>query len=270
MMQHNQDWDLLGRNIQDIVERAVNARDYHRLNQTIRQVVGKAVDLGGEAVRRTRDVNAVPPTIRQEPVQPRPLPVLYGNTGSRTTAGVLKIVGGSILSAFSGMLMLSLMVLDWLLFDVGFFPLAWGGIGAGVLLIVSGVRTLGKVKRFKTYCKTLGQKTHCTLEALARSVGKNVKFVRREVERMIREGLFLQGHLDKEETRLITSDETYRQFEHSRLQLEQPGSSSGSPEPTAPRCRMCWTGAAPLWPRSADATMIFPVRRFPPRSTGWK
>ncbi|MBQ8237658.1 MAG: 5-bromo-4-chloroindolyl phosphate hydrolysis family protein [Oscillospiraceae bacterium] len=221
MMQHNQDWDLLGRNIQDIVERAVNARDYHRLNQTIRQVVGKAVDLGGEAVRRTRDVNAVPPTIRQEPVQPRPLPVLYGNTGSRTTAGVLKIVGGSILSAFSGMLMLSLMVLDWLLFDVGFFPLAWGGIGAGVLLIVSGVRTLGKVKRFKTYCKTLGQKTHCTLEALARSVGKNVKFVRREVERMIREGLFLQGHLDKEETRLITSDETYRQFEHSRLQLEQ-------------------------------------------------
>ena len=37
---------------------------------------------------------------------------------------------------------------------------------------------------------------------------------------MIGEGLFLQGHLDKEETRLITSHETYREFEHSRLQLE--------------------------------------------------
>lgn len=221
MMQHNSNWDQLGRNIQDIVDHAVSARDFDRLNQTIRQVVGRAVDLGGEAVRRKTDPNAVPPNIRQTSEKTEPLPVLYGNTGPKTTAGVLKIVGGSILSAFSGMLMLSLMVLKWLLADVGFFPLAWGGIAAGALLIHSGVRTLGRVKRFKAYCKTLGQKTHCTLEALARSVGKNVNYVRREVRGMIDQGLFLQGHLDKEQTRLITSDETYRQFEQSRLQLEQ-------------------------------------------------
>ena len=220
MKQYHQDWDALGRSIQDIVDRAVSARDYQRLNQTIRQVVGKAVDLGSDAVRRARAADTVPPTVRQAPVQPKPLPVLYANTGRQHTAGVLKIVGGGILSAFSLVLMLALMILDWILFDIGFFPLAWCGIAAGGLLIFSGIRTLGKVKRFRTYCKTLGQKTQCTLEALARSVGKSVKFVHREVRRMIDEGLFLQGHLDKEQTRLITSHETYRQFEQSRLQLE--------------------------------------------------
>ena len=99
--------------------------------------------------------------------------------------------------------------------------LTLAGLVAGVWLIGSGVRTLGWVSRFKTYRKTLGQKTHCTLEKLARSVGKSVKFVRKELQKMIEEGLFPEGHLDREETMLITSDETYRYFEQSRLQLEQ-------------------------------------------------
>ena len=223
MRYYNQDLDDLARNIQQIVDRAVNSRDYERLNQTIRQAVGKAVDLGTEAVRKAADSSTrTARTVKQNTVQPvQNLPVLYGNAGGRHTAGVLQVVGGGVLSGFSVMLMIALSVLNWLLFDIGFFPLAWCGLGAGALLIFSGIRTLGKVKRFRSYCKTLGQKTHCTLEALARSVGKSVKFVRKEVCRMIDEGLFLQGHLDKEGTRLITSDETYRYFEQSRLQLEQ-------------------------------------------------
>ena len=95
------------------------------------------------------------------------------------------------------------------------------GFGAGVGLIASGVRNLSWVNRFKTYRKVLGQKTYCTLEKLARSVGKSVKSVRRELQGMIDQGLFLEGHMDKEQTTLITSHETYREFEHSRLLLEQ-------------------------------------------------
>ena len=37
---------------------------------------------------------------------------------------------------------------------------------------------------------------------------------------MIDEGLFLEGHLDREENNLITSDETYQHYETSRLELE--------------------------------------------------
>ena len=34
------------------MDRAINAHDYQRLNQTIRQVVDKAMDMGEEAVRK--------------------------------------------------------------------------------------------------------------------------------------------------------------------------------------------------------------------------
>ena len=95
------------------------------------------------------------------------------------------------------------------------------GMGGGACLITSGIRNLNWVSRFKKYRRTLGQKTYCTVEKLARSVGKSVKFVRKELLGMIDEGLFLEGHLDKEQQSLITSHETYQYFEQSRLQLEQ-------------------------------------------------
>ena len=94
------------------------------------------------------------------------------------------------------------------------------GIGGGVGLIVGGVQGLERVSRFKKYCKTLGRNTHCSLEKLARSVGKNVKFVRKELVKMINDGYFLEGHLDAEKANLITSHETYRHYERSRLALE--------------------------------------------------
>lgn len=92
---------------------------------------------------------------------------------------------------------------------------------AGVWLICSGIGNLGMVKRFDIYRRVLGQKTQCALDRLARSVGKSEKFVRRELWKMIGKGLFREGHMDREETCLITSDETYQYFEQSRLQLEE-------------------------------------------------
>ena len=225
MAHYNQNWDDLGRNIQDIVDRAVNSHDYQKLNQTIRQVVDRAVDVGSEAVRKAMDATNRPETGSREPVVVKKnLPVLYGSTSGKTAKGILKIVGGGLLSSGSFVVLLSNLIIDLLVVGASAltFPIvvALAGLGGGVWLISSGIRALGKVNRFKAYRKALGQKTHCTLEKLARSVGKSVKFVRRELLKMIDEGLFLEGHMDKEQTCLITSDETYRLFEQSRLQLE--------------------------------------------------
>lgn len=228
MANYNLDWDDLGRSIEDIVDRAVNSHDYQKLNQTVRQAVDRAVDLGSEAVRKVVDSSSRPAsgTASQRPVveEKKDLPVLYGSTGGKTTSGILRIVGGGLLSGVTLMGSLATMAMDFM------FGVPGGGIGGwfamvclagGVGLIWSGANTLGKVKRYKAYKKALGQKTYCALDKLSRSVGKSVKYVRKEVLKMIDEGLFLQGHMDKEETILITSDETYYRFEQSRLQLEE-------------------------------------------------
>lgn len=230
MAHYNQDWDDLGRNIQEIVDRAVNSQDYRKLNQTITQAVGRAVDMGSEAVRKAMDGAARPAPGAKPEAKPavvevkQNLPVLYGSTNSKTAGGIAKIVGGSLLSCVTFLALLSTslvaLVTGGSLFSIS-AVLTLASLGVGIWLLCSGIRTLGWVGRFKIYRKTLGEKTHCTLERLARSVGKNVKFVRKELRQMIDAGLFLEGHLDKEEKTLIISDETYRNFEQSRLAMEE-------------------------------------------------
>ena len=230
---YNQNWEEIGRNIQTLVDEAIGSQDYQKLNQTIRQTVSKAVDLGGTAVKKAVDTTAraasTTGTVRQTEaktvtVESRNLPALYGSANGKTVAGVLKVVGGSLLSLFTFFGFLSTAVVrmftgaSLLSFSVILTLLGFCG---GVGLLTGGIRTLGMVGRFNTYKRILGQKTYCALDKLARSVGKSSSFVRKELSRMIDDGLFLEGHMDKEGRNLITSDETFRNFEKSRLALEQ-------------------------------------------------
>ena len=236
MAKDYQDWDALGHSIEDIIDQAIKSKNYQELSRTITHTIDKATSAGSDALWKALDLSGTMrarSTTRQTTVttttdaspQPSkaPLPALYGSPNGQTAAGILKTVFGGImtiagftLSLISGIFSLVGMAGSTLIplcFGVGF-------LGLGSWLLTGGIRVLGRVSRYKVYLKTLGQKTHMSLERLSRSVGKNEKFVRKELSGMISEGLFLEGHWDKEQKNLITSDETFRSFEQSRMELE--------------------------------------------------
>ena len=139
--------------------------------------------------------------------------------------------GGTALTAvgytFAGGSSVALMVLA----IVGMVGSWTGGmaIASGILGIVlagssvmawQGTRLLGRVRRFRKYVDGMKGQTFCNIKELAALVGKKEKFVVRDVKKMIRSGWFRQGHLDRKETCLIVSHETYRQYEESQRQLE--------------------------------------------------
>lgn len=243
MTDHNPGWDDCCQVILEQIDRAVHSHNFQKLNQTVCQVVGKAVDLGSEAVRNVVDSTSRSPSgtpvskPAESPPQQRNLPALYGKTGGRTAIGIVKTVGGGLLSLLATLMLIPSAVVHairgtaWLSMGSVLTLLCLAG---GVWLIASGASTLGRINRFRIYRKTLGQKTHCTLERLARSVGKRIGYVRKELQRMTEEGFFLEGHLDKEENNFITSDETYRHFEQSRLELEQRQKQDDAPAEQAP------------------------------------
>lgn len=228
----NQEWDSLGRSIEDIIDKAINSQNYRELSRNITSTIDKAARTGSDALWRALDMSgATKPKktitvepVRTEPVQKTNLPTLYGSANGETAKGILKTVFGGILSITGFTLSLISGIFHLVGFAAGSIaaPLVFGvgSLGAGGFLLSGGIRSLGKVSRYKVYLKTLDQKTHIALEKLARGVGKPVKFVRKELRGMIDEGLFLEGHLDKEENNLITSDETYQHYEASRLELE--------------------------------------------------
>jgi len=227
-MRMDTNWDDLSRGVQEVVDGAIRSRNYQQLNQTIRQAVETAVDVGGEAIRKAQDA-------AQTANKSLAIRKLYGPTPGKGGAfsnvffgsgicaiGVLGTIGALITGQFLVMLPAFLLVLA-----MAFF---------GGRMVWRGRNTLGMLKRLKTYKRTLGLKTQCELARLARAVEKDVQFVIGDVQKMIDRGYFLEGHLNHERTMLITSDETYQQFEKARLELEtvrkkQAEEAKNAPDP---------------------------------------
>ena len=249
----NQEWDSLGRSIEEIIDKAINSQNYQELSRNITRTIDRATRTGSDALWRALDMSgATKPkeTITVEPVRAEPvpknnLPALYGSSNGETTKGILKTVFGGIstITGFTFTLISGIFHLVGLATGASLtsipFALGLGALVGGGTLLSSGIRSLGRVSRYKVYLKALGKNTHIALEKLSRSVGKPVKFVRKELQGMINQGLFLEGHLDHEEQNLITSDETYAHYEQSRLQMEArkqaeaaaPKQPSSTPDP---------------------------------------
>lgn len=250
-MSYNDSLDDLGDAIDAIIDRAINSKDFQNLDETIRKAVNSAVDTGSEAVRRAAHTATRKSAARRKvvdaredeplyvpgskrPEQPnvniysstlgstragraqrdKRLPVLYQNPTGKLVGGILKTVGGGImtLTGVSGLLGSGLTAallngLGGAMSVLGVFSAVL--LGGGVWLLTNGIRSITRVGRFEKYLKALGAKTHCELNQLARMVGKSPKFVRKELKGMIEDGMFLEGHLDEEETSLITSDDSY-------------------------------------------------------------
>ena len=98
-----------------------------------------------------------------------------------------------------------------------FLPFALaGGIVGGM-----GTRMIRRVKRFRAYIGNFRNRNYCSLRELAASVGKSEGYVRRDIRNMLRRGMFLQGHLDKQETCLMVSHEAYDMYCAAQAQLEE-------------------------------------------------
>lgn len=290
MANTQQNWDDLGKNIEDVIDRAINSHNYGQLSENVTEVIQKALDKSSEALHQAKMYNynrnkgKVVYTYRDEDISPLPndpphkvsqaesdygqyvhlnmnstrtssyvynnmkqpappgahmssytpvqqddgtqtikaFPSLYRSTGGMTAAGILEIIGGSLISATSASnliyrsifhLVSHTSMLSFRTFFMG--TLLTGGIVA----LVQGIHSLHLIDRYKTYVKTLGKNTHCTIEKLSESVLQTNRFVIRDLKKLIRRGYFLQGHLDSEETSLITSNETYHYYQQSKLQL---------------------------------------------------
>ena len=255
----NENFDELGElgdRIKKIIDTAVSTKDYRQMTEDIKQTVGQtinsavnsAVDSGSEAIknglnsmfgsgnpeyhnktkefeeRRRREREQERKKQEEEKAKECMLTLYDRNTGGRMKGMMLAISGGIlasgmglgtlVLSVFGTVGHMSSLVLGGTCF------LAAGAL-AGVGLLTGGIKKLGKLERFQKYIGTLGTHTYCNFEQLSAAVGKPVKFVKKDVKKMISDGWFSQGHIDAQETCLITSNETYQQYTQTAKALEE-------------------------------------------------
>lgn len=161
----------------------------------------------------------------------------YGDSLPGRVGGILMTVFGGIGIAGFGIPALVLLAIglplhSFLLMElslIAFLPLT---VGSG-LLLKKGQDKLGRVRRFEAYKRCIGAKSLCAIRSLSSAVGKPEKYVCGELETLIVQGYFPQGHIDDERTCLILDDETYQLYRQSKVQMQRAASMAGeSPDDT--------------------------------------
>ena len=226
----------LGSEISDMVQKAIESQDFSQLSTEIQKTVGTiaenivfSVTDEGKADRRpdymknaqhkmeaaqnpwkgsarqTQNVQMPAESTRQE---------LYSPGGSGRLKGYFLFTLGiaGILGCMAGVLTLVIaskitgVVLTvpeavLLFMAAGFGCMSWKGSG-----------TLKQIKKFKNYVKKIGKRSSIPLEELASASGRSEKEVTKDIQDMLQNNMFLQGHLDLDEKKLFVTDSEYQTF----------------------------------------------------------
>lgn len=83
-----------------------------------------------------------------------------------------------------------------------------------------------RLKRAERYASLCGYGMFEEIEDLARNTGRNNRYVIKDLQKMLRLGIFPEGHLDEQNTCFMLNDMVYRQYleaEDGRRQREEAG-----------------------------------------------
>ncbi len=153
--------------------------------------------------------------IRQAVNIPAPRSPLYADLSSTKLSATLGVVLGFLVFAVLGLALGGVMLvrggisLIALLFAV--IPL--GGLAGGI----GCVNLLGSAERFDKYVAFLKDKTHIDVRTLAEMTNSTPEAVRKDLKKMIKKGWFKQGHMEDGDSALITSNETFMQYQQAKI-----------------------------------------------------
>ncbi len=170
-------------------------------------------------------------------------PVKFKEIGS--VSGTLYQIFGGI-----GLGITSVITLLHLLGGILFHKNAIGGwivniafLALFFFMIKFGSSSKKRLQRARRYIHLCGSKMYCQIESLARDTGKSIRYVTRDLRKMLRLGMFPEGHLDDKKTCLMLDDKIHKQYlelQRSRQQLEseearEQTSKTETPEVRSPK-----------------------------------
>lgn len=252
------EWYRVGEDIRDQVQRAVETSDFTGLGKTIGDTVNRAVggmsdnlnrtvgtmgnslnrtvETVGDAVNRAvSDVNnsissmetgrnkvSYRKSDKYRKPNIRPDARLFDRHPKGEAAGIVCMaVGYSSMGIFG--LVLVRHLISFLLYGGNVMPLAITGAVflAGFILGSYGSRLKGRTNRYRVYVDMVKEKLYCSIQDMASRTGRSERYIRRDLKKMMRLGMFRQAHLDQKETCLIASNEMYEQYKQTQKHYEE-------------------------------------------------
>lgn len=202
----------LGDEIRNIVQDAVNSRDFNRLNYDIKNVVTGALDevrrsIAGKNANNSKwEYQKNKPLLRSDKTT-----VPIGKV-----SGVLFTVFGSIGSALSLVASIVLSIIGYtlsigMMYKIITFILLPSFI-ASIALLLNGSRIQKRLKRFQRYIVQMHDLKYFMIKDFSSATGRSSKYIAKDLQKMIDIGMFPEGHIDEKKTCFMLNNESYEQY----------------------------------------------------------
>lgn len=231
----NNKWNEFS-NMDEIVQKAINSGNYSSLendiNKIVRNATNKFEDIMDKGINKVKDLsfnfNSNNFNIDEsfqglEPQENSYTYKLYISDSKLLSRGLAGTIAG-------GSMVFSLLIgLMGLIFTPSIEGKLVGIIAIVMSLIPSiwwffdGIKTLKDRLIFKHYQKVLelsDNKSFAKIEDLMRETGESRKKTLKRLKKMINKMWFKEGHLDKNETTFISTNETYALYQKTQIEFE--------------------------------------------------
>ena len=245
-MSDNQNFRDYGQQFKTEIEHALSSGDFSKLNALVEDTVKTSVNgvadqarkVAGDAVNRAfseqplrqsrrpavQPVKSARTNVVREAAKPVKLPTLFKKVGNASS--ILLIVFGGIGLGIFGLTLLVLTIVGLatsssavLMVDLFMLLLT---IGSSIML-GSGCKLKSRVKRSERYFQLAQRTGYCNINELADSVGKDEKFVVKELRSLLDYGAYPQGHLDKDQKCFMITEAAFQEYEKLEAQRRQMG-----------------------------------------------
>ena len=251
---NRQDFSKLGENIKNLVQDAIDSQNFDQLSNTINNTIHQTLNDAGHAFNDTVSTvgKSINDTIdhvsqslhkttahsrnsyyrqkhytqqhrtsrRKEPefVNVSFPPNLVRNCTALNIGGTTLAVFGTFFSIIFG---LALMIVRLSINNFFLPSIIFSVFFAGFLIMAfTGFRMRGRYQRFQIYLRQLHGKTYASIQDLADTLGKSKGYVVRDLRNMIRKRMFLEGHIDRQKTCLIISNESYQLYRQTLANMQ--------------------------------------------------
>ncbi|MDD7738704.1 MAG: 5-bromo-4-chloroindolyl phosphate hydrolysis family protein [Fusicatenibacter sp.] len=236
-MSFEDDLKDVGDSIGRLVDNAVNSQNFQELNQKISETINQFVYPSRQGPYRADGSSSAPekntvqkPGLNQWMTLRMQNKERFMAPSDLTFTGGFQLTVGGLLSGIFGLASLGILIA---LIGGGFHTVLLillavflGLTGTGSIFIRKGKKNRNLVRHFRQICSILGSREYISLGELSDRMNLTREELLPELSRMIEKSMFRQGHLDKDNTCLMVTNNCYHQYqellEHQyQQQLEQ-------------------------------------------------
>ena len=234
-------WDEFGGGIDNIIQKAIDSGNYNSLGRDVNDIIRKAaytfedaINKGlNEAKNKTVKTNLGGNTVEinksyqdriRRPANKKEVvssdKKLYVSDNQLFGKGMAGAIIGGFFTFSLGIGLIALASEGELFGGIAVLPLFLPSL----LLFLNGVKTLKERLIFKNYQKVLAvsdSKSFAKIEDLMHETGESKKITLKRLKKMIRKRWFKEGHIDKNETTFISTNETYALYQKTQSEFEE-------------------------------------------------